>query len=199
MLLLDRYAPLLAYDSRETFYALAVDGTANTIYGRLVMEGDDRWLQYWCWYTCNWSRFKGRHDGDWEMIQLRLGPDDVPDLAVFAQHARGEQRPWGNVLLWVNTTAPGDGFRFEAATHPVVFVARGTHASYFTLGHHRRTRVSLDRANGNGRRVIPSVWPPPADGWATERPKWGRDKHSPMAPGRHQQWTQPSRWAARLR
>src|SRR3954451_21939415 len=110
----------------------------NKVYGRAAQGGDGRlWLQYWLFYVYNdyqlAARF-GLHEGDWEMIALRMDPERAaPDVAVYAQHAYAEQRDWDDV-------AKEDG-------RPVVFVARGSHGSYFEPGMHT-TEVFYDIADG---------------------------------------------------
>src|SRR4051812_37521270 len=51
--------------------------------------------------------------------QRPRGRNEQPDLAVYAQHAGGESRHWAQVDL-----VPG-------TQRPIVYVARGSHASYF--------------------------------------------------------------------
>lgn len=177
---LERYKPWLWYDSGERFHAQGIDGEPDVIYGRIAREGPDTWLQYWFWHTMNWSRLIGRHQGDWEGIQIKLDPEPVS--AVYAQHARGERASW-------DTIEKRDG-------RPVVYVAGGTHASYVTPGWHRATNVSLERANGKGRLVDPEVVVMPEQGWPIRPGRWGADKHSPASPGHQWRWRQPSTWAA---
>jgi hypothetical protein len=163
----------------------------NRIHGRAVEAGGRLWLQYWFWYfynDYNLALGAGRHEGDWEMIQLRIHGDE-PDLAVFAQHRRAEKRPWAQVAR-----APG---RPDA---PMVYVARGSHASYFEPGFHE-TEAWYDLADG--KRRTPelaldvfdesggwAVWP---GVWGDTRPKIGvgLDQPSPGAPCAHTQWRDP--------
>src|SRR4051794_19395472 len=94
----------------------------NRIYGRAVEANGRFWLQYWFWYFYNdysLALGAGLHEGDWEMIQLRIH-DDAPDVAVYAQHTHGEQRQWREGEL--------DGGR------PAVYVARGSPAPHFAAG-----------------------------------------------------------------
>src|SRR5438552_37275 len=66
---------------------------------------------------------------------------DEPDLAVYAQHRYAEKRPWPAVQ--------------KAAGRPdtaVVYVARGSHASYFEPGFHT-TEAWYDLADG--KRAAP--------------------------------------------
>jgi hypothetical protein len=100
------------------------------------------WLQYWLWYFYNDYRLTaniGLHEGDWEMVQLRIGEDDAPDYVVFNQHKKAQRRPWDRV-----EKEPG---RPETAR---VYVARGSHASYFEAGVHP-TEVWADVGDG-GRK-----------------------------------------------
>ena len=62
-------------------------------------------------------------------IDRRLRMDDAaghPDIAVYAQHSYGEMRRWEEIE------------KLDAdLDRPVVYVARGSHASYFTAGFHQ--------------------------------------------------------------
>jgi hypothetical protein len=156
------------------------------------------WLAYWFFYFYNDYNLigplikAGLHEGDWEMIQLRLDPAvDAPDLAVYAQHKHAGQR------LWSQVERVGD--------QPVVYPARGSHASYFTSGVHW-TGDWFDFADG--KRPGPSLElhiisdAAGADEWATWPGRWGGtepppndvnplDDSSPRGPGGHSQYRQP--------
>ena len=124
-------------DYRRQYVALRVarPELKNRVYGRAVEAGGRLWLQYWLWYFYNdysLALGAGLHEGDWEMVQFRMH-DDEPDLAVYAQHTHAEKRPWHEVKT------------LEGA--PVVFVARGSHASYFEAGFHT-TEAWYDLADG---------------------------------------------------
>jgi hypothetical protein len=180
-------------DYRTQYVALrtARPELSNRIHGRAV-EADGRvWLQYWFWYfynDYNLALGAGRHEGDWEMVQLRLYGDE-PDLAVYAQHRRAEKRPWSEVRR-----AP------DRPDTPMVYVARGSHASYFEPGFHQ-TEAWYDLADG--KRETPelalevldesggwAVWP---GIWGDTRPRigGGLGQPSPKAPCAHGQWADP--------
>src|SRR4029453_11988420 len=66
----------------------------------------------------------GLHEGDWEMIQLRMGREGVPNAATFAQHRDGEAFNWSDLEL---RESP-DG------QVPVVYGGRGSPASFASEG-----------------------------------------------------------------
>src|SRR3954470_5308090 len=111
----------------------------NVIYGRAVPHGNLLWLQYWFFFFLNDYQLAWGidvHEGDWEMIQLRV-EDDTPVEAAYAQHTFCELRAWEDVRRLAGEKreegaepAPGDEDR------PLVFVGRGSHASFFDPGYH---------------------------------------------------------------
>ena len=172
---------------------------ANRVYGHWATGSDNRvWLAYWFFYFYNDYNLigplikAGLHEGDWEMIQLRLDPaGQAPDLAVYAQHKHAGQRPWDQVE--------------RVGDQPVVYPARGSHASYFSAGVHW-TGAWFDFADGNrpGPALTLHVISDTTadDEWARWPGSWGGteppsgdinplDDASPRGPGRHAQYTQP--------
>jgi len=161
----------------------------NRVHGHAVEAGGRLWLQYWLWYFYNdytLALGAGLHEGDWEMVQLRMH-DDEPDVAVYAQHTHAEKRLWHEVETL-------DG-------HPVVYVARGSHASYFEAGFHT-TDVWYDIADGKRKSPEPTLEILEGDGpgWALWPGRWGDTQPrlpgglhqpSPTGPGLHAQWADP--------
>jgi len=82
-------------------------------------------LQYWLFYLYN--NASNMHEGDWELVQIVLGADRRPLYAAYAQHNTYSWRHWDEVLLYSRETSPDD----DPGEHPRVYVARGSHASYF--------------------------------------------------------------------
>lgn len=199
----------MRYDSAERDRATAVEALVARVegervalrprrepppdvaYGRRVHGGDGRtWLQYWFLYATNDQDRgilrTGRHEGDWEMVQLRLGAGGRPDAATFAQHSWAEACPWRGV----------------------VFVANGSHASYFSAGEHGRPWPDPDDfADGRGRAVRPRI--EPFGAWARWPGRWGRsdaswvpgEQSSPRGPAFQDDgpWRDPSAFHARAR
>ncbi len=121
---LDEYK--LEYDKvqskyQPTLYARVVEGT----------DGGHTVVQYWIFYFFNdWRNF---HEGDWELAQLSfpgltaeelLEKDEQPILAAYSQHQAGQR------MLWSDMESRG----LVVETHPVVYVAQGSHANYFIPG-----------------------------------------------------------------
>jgi hypothetical protein len=161
------------------------------VYGRAARDGEDRlWLQYWLFFSDNPQDRgivrTGRHTGDWELLQLRLGRDRRPVEATFAQHT------WAEGCSWSDLEREADA--------PVVYVANGSHALYPRAGRADRPWPDPnDEADGRGRRVRPPVELVAADTprWMAWPGRWGEDdggwvpgeQPSPRGPA-----FQPDRW-----
>jgi hypothetical protein len=80
---------------------------------------DDVALQYWfCYYFDDWANI---HEGDWESITVFLRRQDQtwqPLGATYSAHENGARRHWRDM-------------EHLEETHPAVYVASGSHASYF--------------------------------------------------------------------
>jgi VPS62-like protein len=161
---------------------------ADRIYGHAVRDkAGHTWLQYYFFYYYNDKSFLGigLHEGDWEMIQLRLGPNDVPDQATYAQHDTGQALKWSDLEL---RDSP-DG------KVPVVYVGRGSHASFPSSGEHWPLfPLPPDYADGKGGAVRPAldVIGDVGPSWAGWPGKWGSSGSSPRGPSAHKQWHQPA-------
>jgi hypothetical protein len=100
------------------------------VYAALLHAGSGIVLEYWYWYWYDfWSgTFPATdyvwqaHEGDWEVVTVLLTSGGTPLSAGYSQHSCGKVRSWAKVPKWRHTT------------HPLVFVALGSHANYFTIG-----------------------------------------------------------------
>lgn len=185
--LLDRYRPTLRYDSDEEYFAQPVslppsrpavrDG--NRVHGRVANEGGEKWLQYWLFYAYNpqdrTPLRTGRHEGDWELIQFRLGRDHRPDLATMSQHSWAEGCGWSEL----EHGAGGD------RNGPILYVANGSHATYSRPGSYDRPFPDpTDEADGEGAEVRPAMTTvtPRKPDWVRYRGRWG-DSEAGVVPG----------------
>jgi hypothetical protein len=156
-------APDVVGDARRMESDPRFDGV---LYGRVVRDGGRTWLQYWWWFYFNPKNLLGfgKHQGDWEMIQVELDAEGYPDVLVYAQHAHGEGRKAKHVE-WVER---------DDGRHPVVYVAPLSHASYFEA----QTQPypgGIDHPYGDG----PESWLPvePFGPWNDWPGYWGSREH----------------------
>jgi len=91
-------------------------GTAADTYYEFV---PDRSLTFWFFYGFNDAPGGGafNHEGDWERLNIELGPANQPRRVVYHQHG------YACILPWAEVRRSPDG-------HPLVYSAIGTHASY---------------------------------------------------------------------
>ena len=181
------------YRAQYVKLRMARPDLTNVVYGHAIEANGRLWLQYWLWYFYNDYQLSfalGTHEGDWEMVQLRMDDDaGHPDIAVYAQHRYGEVHEWDDVE--------------KLGDRPVVYVARGSHASYYTAGFHQ-TEAWYDLADG--KRRMPKR--PALEILGTEQPAWTRwpgrwgdtlprdktlESNSPTGPGAKKQWLAPDR------
>ncbi len=167
---------------------------ADRTYGHVVREQTGfTWLQYWFFYYYNDKNFLGigLHEGDWEMIQIRLGRDGNPSTATFAQHRDGEALEWSDLEL-----RPSDDGHV-----PVVYVGRGSHASFASAGEHwSMFPLPPDYSDGKGPLVRPALEVVEDDepGWAHWPGKWGSSDSSPTGPSQKGQWNDPTAFHVEL-
>jgi hypothetical protein len=138
------------FESIASSWRDIVNRYPNAVYGRLVRtpliwEGalyrDAVVLQYWLPYYVNhlsilktdlqgksWVWGAGNyHEGEAENIAVVLipGPHGLEPLgAAYSKHYKGTAEPWENVRKHAPDGIP--------TTHPVVYVANGSHASFFS-------------------------------------------------------------------
>lgn len=187
------------FDGRSVVYAHVAEEAARP--GYLA-------LQYWFFWYHNPA--KNDHEGDWEFIQLLFEADSVdealtePPVAVgYAQHTGGERATW-------------DDDKFERdGDRPVVYAARGSHASYFGsalyLGRSSSEGFGCDDTDGPSRRLDPAVvlLPDRVDdpddplAWLSFQGRWGQREagffNGPTGPYAKARWTEPVTWHEGLR
>ena len=99
-------------------------------YARVVrckIPGKDRIvIQYW--YAYLYNDFWNAHEMDWEtvMVVLRGVDDHSPLICAYSAHEGGSWLPWCQVDKVDDVLQPA-----VEGTHPVVYVASGSHANYF--------------------------------------------------------------------
>jgi hypothetical protein len=171
---------------------------AGRLYGRAVEDGGRTWLQYWIWLYYNPKNLFGfgKHEGDWEMVQIGLDADGEPELAAYSQHSSGETRRFSAGEVQVEER--------DGGPHPVVYVASLSHAAYFEPGTHPYPS-GIDHAYGDGPvDFLPVEQPGPWAEWpgtwgSSERVVAGRLGNGPPGPARQAKWRAPAAFQAKLR
>jgi hypothetical protein len=168
---------------------------AERVYGRVRPDGDRVWLQYWLWSYYNPKHLLGlgRHEGDWELVQVRLGEDGEPAAATYSQHSHAEARDWENV-------------RRHDGAHPIVYVAPLSHACYVRPGAHPYV-LGVDNPDDSQPPVLPRL--EAFGAWSGWDGRWGASVgvlggrlggRSPASPGRQgDKWSKPGAWHAAAR
>ena len=165
-------------------------------------------LQYWFFWYHNPA--KNDHEGDWEFIQLLFDVGTVEDALTsepvsvgYAQHTGGERGDWDDPKLE------------KEDDRPVVYAARGSHASYFGqalyLGRSGAEGFGCDNTDGPSRRLHPEVVLLPEEvtdphgefAWLAFQGRWGQREvgffNGPTGPAAKERWTEPVTWSEDLR
>ena len=129
--MLSRATEKIAQEAYAQYAAIIKKESQPVYYGRVLREADDEknnWtiLQYHFFYAFNDWRLAANgmnhHEGDWEMVAVYL-KNDAPYAVLFSQHGAGNIETWETVLK-VKDNLGGD------TTHPIAYVALGSHANY---------------------------------------------------------------------
>ena len=184
-----------------------------TTYAHVVTQDgvpDRLAVQYWFFYPYNdWNN---THEGDWERIQLDFDTADPetaleqgPARAAYSGHHGSEYADWDD-----------DKLQRVDETHPVVYVAEGSHASKFQEALYpvasSAEGLGCDSTIGPSREIRPTVVTIPSDAeearerypWIGFEGRWGEVGpqdifDGPTGPNMKGQWERPFSWSARAR
>ena len=204
----DAFAPGCIY---ERDYQRYNEDRNAVVYAHVATQADrpDRLaIQYWFFYYYN--DYNNLHEGDWEGIQLMFDVGTVaealqvdPISIGYSQHFGGEVADWD------------DGKLERTGTHPVVYPAVGSHASYFSpalyLGRSGSQGFGCDDTQNADRRLEPDVVLLPDEvndrddplAWLSFEGLWGEQRFGPFSgatgPLTKPRWTAPVDWHDTLR
>lgn len=165
-------------------------------------------LQYWFfWY---FNQFNDLHEGDWEGMQITFEAEtpaaalhEEPSEIILFQHGGGERAAWE------------EGKVQKQGTHPVVYPAAGSHATFYDSaiyvenGQHG-SGLGCDNTTGPLRelRLRPILMPAQVKStgpfaWTDYYGRWGeREKgynNGPTGPQTKTVWREPFAWMAQQR
>ncbi|MGC1122314.1 MAG: CARDB domain-containing protein [Candidatus Methanofastidiosia archaeon] len=172
--LIDQYA-----GDRHVYYRVICSEYQNEMY--IV-------IQYWFFYLYNDGPLND-HEGEWEMVEVLLDhPNRHPIGAAYSRHE------WGEFRLWEEVKKVDE-------THPVVYVAEGSHGAYFTAAKFKVKRT-LDVTSDDGWKGYFSSSTILGDqSWLDFGGNWGYRSiisvlsapHGPEYQG--EKWDSPVEWA----
>jgi hypothetical protein len=94
------------------------------MYGAVLRRGNRIALEYWLFYAFDLyspaSEIWQDHEGDWEAVTVLLDVKRKPLVVGTSRHCGGARRDWSAVT--------------KRGSRPVVYVALGSHANYFSPG-----------------------------------------------------------------
>ncbi|MFC1570090.1 Vps62-related protein [bacterium] len=117
------------FKSIKENYKNTKDKYRKTVYSNVIRIDEHPTVsyvvQYWLFF---WGSKAGSinltwHQCDWEMFMISLNETFEPIEAGYSQHYYGDVKTWAEVC--------------KHDVQPVVYVARGSHALYFTPGKHK--------------------------------------------------------------
>ena len=208
---IDGTAALDCYASADAAHA-----QSPAMYGAVFRRGNRIALEYWLFYafdlfqiasTPPLDQFWQDHEADWEAVTVVLDGNQKPLYVGTSRHCGGARRDWARVQ--------------KRDRHPVVYVALGSHANYFTAGEPALDRscwpkvalaiydaykVPLRDRVAVGATISPQVVPITATSpkWMTFSGAWGETQYvhfpnnapfafglGPKGPAFHASWRKP--------
>jgi len=118
----ERAAPTLSDWKRGYVYGRVVDVPAGTPSPAGISVAARYLVRYWLFYAFDDWRSRNQrlwqaHEADWESVSVALDDSLHPIFAAYSQHCSGTVRAWAKV--------------HRSGTHPLDYVALGSHANYF--------------------------------------------------------------------
>ena len=155
-------------DATAADYALEASNFGYCVYVHVVTDGEYTVIQYWLFYAYNNGPLND-HQGDIEVVQVFLDGSGTPKTALYSQHFAGENAGWGDVEKLDNT-------------HPIVYVAQGSHANYFRP-YQGKIGLENDIVGNDGKTIMPDELTAimlgengsqlPGQGWLDFAGRWG--------------------------
>jgi hypothetical protein len=183
---------------REAWSRYGLEGPDReyAIYGRELHRGGTTVLQYYAFYAYNDAA--NRHESDWEVVTLFPSNGEV----VYSVHEGARRRDWDRVVRFDDAGRIGA----DAGTHPLVYVALGSHAQYFDSSGGEAVvpmepealppinrRYRLIRLPEGITPETPAEALPPDVAWLAYPGRWGRGA-APLGPMFGDAW-EPRTWA----
>jgi len=125
------------YESIAADYADNAASTSYYAYVHITRSGSSAVIQYWLFYAFN-NGPMNEHQGDIEVIQVFIDSSGNPQSILASQHGAGQNVFWDDVE--------------KSDTHPVIYVAQGSHANYFR-SYQGKMGVENDVVGSDGKTI----------------------------------------------
>lgn len=189
---------------------LAGGEAPDVAYAHLAREQGREGLAVQYWFFWYFNQFNDLHEGDWEGMQIAFESSDPeralaegPSEIALYQHAGGERAAWDDPRV------EKDG------THPVVYAAAGSHATFYDAAVYvengrKGSGVGCDNTATPHERVEPApvrvpTRPRPGSpaAWLTYEGRWGQYEsgfnNGPTGPAMKSRWLEPLTWMEGIR
>ncbi|MCW4045737.1 MAG: Vps62-related protein [Candidatus Bathyarchaeota archaeon] len=184
-----------------TFEAIAADYAADAAstsyyaYVNVARSSSLTVIQYWLFYIFNNGPMND-HQGDIEVIQVFLDASGNPQTVLASQHGAGQNAAWSDVE--------------KSDTHPVIYVAQGSHANYFR-SYQGKMGIENDIVGSDGKTISANqltLVQLNSQSWLNFKGRWGYwgtdaevalGRAGPLGPKYNQdgvRWSQPSTYLA---
>jgi len=147
----ERTAPTLSDWKLGYVYGRVLDVPAGTPSPAGISVAARYLVRYWLFYAFDdWrsrdERLWQAHEADWESVSVALDDSLHPIFAAYSQHCSGTVRAWAKA--------------HRSGTHPVDYVALGSHANYFDKKSSptqflRCVYKNVANADRTSKRVVP--------------------------------------------
>lgn len=193
------------------FAKLKREGKAPAVtYAHIAREAGRPGLAVQYWFFWYFNEFNDLHEGDWEGMQVVFESSDPaqaleeePSEIGLFQHGGGEKADWS------------DGKVEKDGTHPVVYPAAGSHATFYEAAVYvengrKGSGVGCDDTSAPLRRlVVHPIQVPTEPGphspysWLSYEGRWGEWEKSfnngPTGPATKDRWLAPMTWMEEIR
>jgi len=193
------------------FAKLKREGKAPAVtYAHIAREAGRPGLAVQYWFFWYFNEFNDLHEGDWEGMQVVFESSDVrqalregPSEVGLFQHGGGEKADWT------------DGKVEKDGTHPVVYPAAGSHATFYEAAVYvengrKGSGVGCDDTSAPLHQlVVQPIQVPTNPGpnsrfsWLTYEGRWGEWEKSfnngPTGPNTKDRWLAPMTWMEEIR
>ena len=131
---------LVTFESISADYSSKASSLGYHAYVHVERRDSSIVVQYGLFYAYNNGPLNN-HQGDIEVIEVFLDNANSPQSLLLSQHGAGQNAAWSDVE--------------KVGSHPVVYVAEGSHANYFR-SYQGKMGIENDVVGSDGKTIMPA-------------------------------------------